>query len=273
MALCRDKSLSFLNDKGYNVVRVPRAGIEPLDLLGRDQGAMEWLGRLGSLWRSPQSLPPILPVQPAADIEGQRTDNLEIGAGLSLLKGVLSVFNAGAGLDAAYHRASTLEFAYANVTSVRVAPLEIGAFLARGTTDRNNPVIDRYFLGDEAEGFVLTEVLKSDRLKVTAKSSHGETIKVDVDQISATLGANARVSVSQGAQSALVYTGNVPVTFAFRLLRIDVEEDRWVTRGAKASGALSFDMTDDSGEPPALATHELLDIPPPETPMASPQQG
>lgn len=267
MAICRDKSLKILNDKGYNVVLVPRAGIEPLDILGRDDGAMEWLGRLGTLWQSPLSLPAPLPPQPAVDIEGKRTDSLEIGAGLSLLKGVLSVFNAGAGLDAAYNHASELEFAYTNVQSVKAAPLEIGAYLARGSTDDHNPVIQRYFLSRAAEGFVLTEVLKSDQLKVTAKSSGGETLKVDVDQISATLGANAHVTVSQTADSSLVYSGNGPVTFAFRLLRIAFENGQWIAQGVKASDSLAFDRTadgpDEEAGAPALTRHQLLELPEP----------
>lgn len=267
MAICRDKSLKILNDKGYNVVRVPRAGIEPLDLLGRDDGAMEWLGRLGALWQSPTPLPTPLPPQPSVDIEGKRTDSLEIGAGLSLLKGVLSVFNAGAGLDVAYNHASELEFSYTNVQSIRAAPLEIGAYLGRGSTDEHNPVIQRYFLSQAAEGFVLTEVLKSNQLKVTAKSSHGETVKVDVDQISATLGANAHVTVSQTNDSSLIYSGNVPVTFAFRLLRIAFEDGQWVVQGVKAGDALAFDRTADALERqvsvPALTEQQLLELPEP----------
>lgn len=260
MALCRDKSLSFLNDKGYNVVRLPRGGIEPLDLLGRDDGAMEWLGHLETLWQSPLPLPKTLAPQPAADIEGKRTDSLGLDVGLSLLKGVLSIFNAGAGLDAAYSQASSLEFTYTNVTAHRVAALDIGAYLARGTTDRDNPVIRRYFLGDKAEGFVLTEVLKSDQLKVTARSDRGESLKVDVDQISATLGAHAGVKVSQSTENAVVYAGNTPVTFAFRLLRIAFADGRWETRGAKASGALSFDIPGEKADHGALSEHQLLEI-------------
>lgn len=260
MALCRDSSLKFLNSKGYNVVRVPRAGIEPLDLLGRDDGEMAWLGRLDALWQSPAPFPPLLPAQPASDLEGKRTDNLELNAGLSLLKGVLQMLNAGAGLDAAYSHASTIEFSYTNVKSVSVAPIAIGAYLAQGSTDEHNPVIQRYFLSKKAKGFILTEVLKSNRLKVTAKNSHGESIKVDVDQISATLGANVGISVSQSTESSVVYEGEVPVTFGFRLLGIALVNGVWVTRGVKADGALAFDVSAEEPEPVALTEHTLLEI-------------
>jgi hypothetical protein len=34
---CKDPSLTYLNRYGYNVVTLPRTGLEPLLVLGRDQ--------------------------------------------------------------------------------------------------------------------------------------------------------------------------------------------------------------------------------------------
>ena len=39
----KDPSVTFLNKFGYNIIRLPRTGIEPLDVIGRDHG-MQWLG-------------------------------------------------------------------------------------------------------------------------------------------------------------------------------------------------------------------------------------
>jgi hypothetical protein len=36
MAGCKDPSLTFLNSAGYNVMRLPRAGVDPLDILRKD---------------------------------------------------------------------------------------------------------------------------------------------------------------------------------------------------------------------------------------------
>ena len=260
MTFCPDKSLSYLNKKGYNIVRVPRAGLAPLDLLGRDEGGMQWLGRLETLWRSARPLPQAQAPQPAVDIEGERTDDLDLNAGLSLLKGVLSVFNAGAALDAAYKHASSLEFAFTNVKSIRVAPLDIGAYLAEGGTDDHNPVISRFFMSGQAQGFVLTEVLISDQLRVTAKTGGGETLKVDVDQISATLGARAGVSVSQTSDLGLTYAGATPVTFGFKLLRIGLAGGRWIPANTKVGDEFSFTASASPPSEEALTEHELLEL-------------
>ncbi len=37
MAWCEDKAVGYLNRYGYNVLKLPRAGIEPLDVIGDDR--------------------------------------------------------------------------------------------------------------------------------------------------------------------------------------------------------------------------------------------
>jgi hypothetical protein len=36
MAVCKDPLRTSLNDKGYNVILLPRQGIEPMDVLGKE---------------------------------------------------------------------------------------------------------------------------------------------------------------------------------------------------------------------------------------------
>lgn len=95
MALCTDKSLTYLNDLGYNVVRLPRKGLDPLDVLGRDGRSLERLGRLDQLWISRQPVPQIGPPQSAAHVNGQATGEMSMSMGLKVLNGVLKSIGAG----------------------------------------------------------------------------------------------------------------------------------------------------------------------------------
>lgn len=262
MGICRDKSVTLLNRHGYNVVKLPRAGIEPLDLLGRDGRSMQWLGRLDQLWQSTRPVPQVLPPQVAAAIEGQTTSSLELSAGLTLLKGVLSAFGAGAGLQAAYKNASALEFSFSNVRSIAVSPIEIGAFLAQGSADVGNPVIDRFFIDDDTDGFVITEVLKSDRLNVTARSQSGQALDIEADQIKGVLGAEAGVAISDASNSAVTYTGPVAVTFGFKLLAIGLDEGRWHATGVGSDGSLAFGMdAEQAGNEAVLLRPGMITLP------------
>lgn len=74
----KEPSITFLNKFGYNVIKLPRTGIEPLDVIGRDQG-MQWLGPLNKVWTSTGLEPLPGPPHPAAAVNGQRTDALEVG--------------------------------------------------------------------------------------------------------------------------------------------------------------------------------------------------
>ena len=49
MGICRDKATTYLKHDGYNVVRHPQAGIEPLQLIGRQGNAVALLGGLDRL--------------------------------------------------------------------------------------------------------------------------------------------------------------------------------------------------------------------------------
>ena len=51
MLRCHDPRLTYLNDLGYNVVRLPRKGINPLGVLGRDGKSLSYLGTLDQIWR------------------------------------------------------------------------------------------------------------------------------------------------------------------------------------------------------------------------------
>jgi hypothetical protein len=84
IALCKDTSLRYLNSLGYNVVRLPRTGIEPLDLLGKDGKSVKWLGRLDHMWSSSRLIPQAKPSPTVASINGQKTDGLKLSVGLEM---------------------------------------------------------------------------------------------------------------------------------------------------------------------------------------------
>jgi hypothetical protein len=44
MGFCKDPVTEEFNKRGYNLVKLPRVGIEPMDVLGRDGDSVEKLG-------------------------------------------------------------------------------------------------------------------------------------------------------------------------------------------------------------------------------------
>lgn len=167
MPSCKDPSITFLNKFGYNVVKLPRTGIEPLDVVGRDKST-EWLGKLSAVWKSTVAVPQPGAPQPAVDVQGQKSDQLELSIGLKVLENALKAFGATVPtLSFAFQKARKVQFTFTNVASTFVAPLEAGNFLAAGDLNTNNPVVEHYFLEDDPQAFLLTEVLNAKPKSVT----------------------------------------------------------------------------------------------------------
>jgi len=240
MAKKKDPSITFLNKFGYNVVKLPRVGIEPMDLIGKDD-VTQWLGPIRSVWKSSVAEPAPLPPRAAVAVNGQKSDKLDLGFGMKILANALAAFGASVpSLDVAYHRARSVEFSFSDVTSTVVPPLDAGNYLAVGALNNANPVVEHYFNGDEAEAYLIIDVLKSTSITVTATDEHGVEVGVDVPAIQGVVGVNVKVAPSSASNSTIKYSGTTPVTFGFIVMGIQRDGDKWRLEGAQASGDLAF---------------------------------
>jgi hypothetical protein len=242
---CKDPSLTYLNRYGYNVVTLPRTGLDPLLVLGRDQ-TLTPLGQLGTVWKT--AGPPPVPAAPerAANVEGQKTDKLDLSLGLKMLANALAAFGATTpSLEFAYQRARKVQFRLTNVWSVGIDPFTLGEYLASGDLNLSNPVVSRFFDSDST-AYIINEVLKSQSVEVTASDSDGTAIGMDVPAISNVVGANVKVSTGGEQQGTVTYTGPELVTFGFKALEIAYSSGRWGVIGVNPSGAMAFANEDQS---------------------------
>jgi hypothetical protein len=240
MALCTDKSLTYLNSLGYNVVRLPRKGIDPLDVLGRERGSLERLGRLDQLWTSKKPVPQSSAPQPAAHINGQSTGEISATLGLKLLGGVLKAIGATVPeLSFAYNKARSLQFTFGDVTSRSIVPLEVGEFLSEGDIHSTNPFVEHYFHDDGTDAFVIIEILESNEITVSAKDDQGGQISANIPTIRDVVGANVSVSAKTATSTEITYKGTESVTFGFKVFAIAFD-GRWRITGVAAKPGLAF---------------------------------
>ncbi len=243
MAKKKDPSITFLNRFGYNVVKLPRVGIEPMDVIGKDQ-TTQWLGPLNTVWKSEVPLPMPSGPNAATNVNGQKTDKLNLDFGLKILANALAAFGASVpSLDFAYTKASGVQFSYGNVTSTSVPPFAAGDFLTKGGLNSSNPVVKHYFLDPGSQAFLIVDVLKSDTITVTATDEHGASVSLDVPAIQQIVGANVTVSADSASTGTLTYSGQVPVTFGFAANEIEYDGTSWSIHGAVADGGTSFGVT------------------------------
>lgn len=237
---CKDPALTYLNKYGYNVVKLPRTGIEPLLVLGRDK-ALTPLGQLDTVWKAPTQPPTPGAPKKAVDIDGKKSEKLDLSIGLKILANALAAFGATTpSLDFAYKAARKVEFTFTNTVSVGLDPFSVGEWLATGDLNLQNPFVARYFDDDSSRAYIVTEVLKSDTVSVTASDSRETGITLDVPAISNVVGANIKVASGGESSGTLTYAGLEAVTFGFRAFELVYVNGRWSVQGVKASGDLAF---------------------------------
>src|SRR5438552_1350210 len=105
-------------------------------------------------------------------MNGQVSHDLDLGVGLKILAEVLGGMGSATGLPTlylTYQKPRSVQFKFTYVVSVQVTPFAIGTYLASGTLDSRNPFVTRYFGNDGTQEYILSEVLQSSSVSVTAK--------------------------------------------------------------------------------------------------------
>ncbi len=242
MGICKDPRLTYLNDAGYNVVRLPRRGLVPLGVIGRDHSSKAWLGTLDQIWQSDVPVPVPGEPDPVAGLAGEKTSDIKLSLGLDILANALNgMFGATApSLDFAYKNARSVQFAFRDVRARRIDPFVVGNFLAKGDL-RPSPVVKRYFTGQsEVEAFVVTEVLEAKAIGVVGKKDASTEVAVDVPQIQAALGVKVGVSAANSSQTDVTYEGPDYLAFGYKAFGIGMENGVWQIYGVAESAELAF---------------------------------
>jgi hypothetical protein len=236
MAFCEDPALTYLNKLGYNVVRLPRVGLMPMEVLGGESGRPpESLGPLASVWRS--ALPvPSATTGDVATISGKSTSNIKIGFGLKILEGILSAMGATVPqVGLAYSQARTVRFEFKDPDIKKVDPLLIGNFLAQGDLNTANPFVQHYMLNEETQAYVVTEVILSNAIRVTALDQSEASAKINIKAITEGIGANVEVKVIADDESDLVYRGKQSLAFGYKAYEIVYSGREWNVRRLEPS--------------------------------------
>lgn len=251
MGICKDQSLIYLRQYGYNVIRHPRVGINPLDLIGVQKGETLYLGALNELVaHSDEPYPAVKLDQLATDIEGQATSRMKIGIGVNLLGTLVGALGGTIGANLGYTDAKSVSFQYLNVVSDVAGPLAIGNYLRDGDVDADNPILREYVLGN-GKLYVIHHVVRSDRLAVNFERQAGVAASVDAGQLQAAVGGQVSVDTSSASSGKIVFAGPTRVAFGFKCLQVILDDGALRLVAAQPGGVA---LAVDNDEPEAKAS-------------------
>jgi hypothetical protein len=223
-----DPLLTYLKSFGYSVVRLPRTDIRPLQVLVKEGTRLTRLGDLATILRPGKqiALPTLKENVAAASLSGERTRDLSIGVGLSILGNVIGAMGGSQlGLDAGYKNAKTAAFEFADVLEDRADLVEIDQYLSDADISAFSSHVAQLLEADAI--YVTTSTIKTRKFIVQAKESSGATLDVKVPVIQAAVGGSVKVSPSASANSKVVYEGTVPLVFGFQAARLFYENGHY----------------------------------------------
>lgn len=223
-----------------NVVRAPRTGIAPLDVLAVGaRRRVEPRGRLDALLEGGASALPRPTSAAVADLRGQRsaTLDLELGADLTaMFLAAVGLPTPGADVAANFWKgARKLSFEVRDVFERRVDIAALGAAID-GRTIARNAATEVFFAEPRAQMLIITRTLRSARFAVHAASRGGQSFKVDVDGLAEVLGkASLDVGWSIEGESTIAFHGKAPATFAFGAVPCSFRSDATLVFGLEVA--------------------------------------
>jgi hypothetical protein len=223
--MCQDNSVTFLQSIGYNVVRLPREGIEPLLLLGGGNN-LNILGFISDIMlEEPAPLPQIDADLQAANIEGLKSSQFEVGIGVKFLEKLLSAMGAGSvSLEAVYKKANQVEFQYQNVKNDRIFPLSVARYIRVAKPDVTSLVMDEILdMTRENPAYLIIETLKSTSFGVTAYDSTDAKVGIDLGALKELLDIHPNLQVSINDKLTVSYQGDKELRFAFKAVPLWIE--------------------------------------------------
>jgi hypothetical protein len=218
---CRDPYLASLKEFGYNVIRLPKADIKPLQILTKRGRDLDRLGDLADILVAgpTSSLPQIAENTPAANISGKRTSELSLGLGLSILGTIIGAMGGSKlGLDAKYEQASTVTFEFQDILEDKVEVTEVDQFLGGADINPSSVYVADLLLSDQV--FTTTATIKSTKFTVEAKKSDGTSLELNVPVVQQVVGADVTVSAEAETSSKVTYEGKVPLVFGFQAVQL-----------------------------------------------------
>lgn len=261
MAWCQDDATTFLKGIGYNVVRHPREGINPLDLIGRQNDSVDYLGPLNRLITNPPgALPTIHPDTEGVKIQGKTSSRLDFSLGLDILGAVIGSFGGNLGLSGSFTNARQIQFVFDEVKSEHVVPLEVGDYLRDGVVDVGNLILRQYVMG-RGELFLITRVVKSRKFLVRFERDNEVSASVNVPALQQIAGAELKVAASVEKNHEITFEGTRHLTFGFKCYEVGVV-DGTLTLIAAEEGAVALRAAaqPDKVPPVMLRRDALVDL-------------
>ena len=224
---CGDPYLKELRSKGYNVVRLPKADIRPLQLLAKRGDTLDRIGELATVLPVAQvPLPPVTADTPVASLSGVHSGEFSLGFGLSILGSIIGAMGGSKlGLDVTYKNAKSVTFEFLDVLENRIEIAKLDQYLAGADVSPFSAYVAKLLEADQL--FLTTATVRSNKFAVESKGSGNTGVDVSVPEIKGVVGGNVKVGGGSDRSSKVTFEGPLPLVFGFQAVRLFYEKGRY----------------------------------------------
>lgn len=242
MASSWQKSLANL---GYTPIRLPSADFDVFTLVYEHDGRRGHDNAFNALTNGATgTVPDVSRDLATANAAGSAKRSFNVSIGLSILQGLLSALGgATLGLSLGFKNASEVTFSYSDVTKDVVSSVELEMFLRTAKAPTSGLL--EGWLDDNL--WIITSVLKSKKIVVSAKDSNGQDLELDVPVLKDAVGGKLTVGRSASSSTDIVFEGDTPLPFAAQLFKVRKYKGdnppSMTLRETKAGGVVVKSMT------------------------------
>lgn len=223
-----DPVVTMLKDFRYNTVRLPRTNIRPLQVLKKENNDLTLMGDLSDLLVAAHVPLPTTTTDQAGFINGQRTRDLKIGVGLTILGGIIGAMGGSKlGLETKYSSAKTATFEFDNVEHDGISQINLIKYLSAADIAPGTNAAAQLLESDQL--YIISDTIKSKKFTFEGKKEGGVGVQIDVPVIKGIVGGSVGVTTAGSSQSKVTYEGAVPLIFGFQAVRIFFEHGVFTT--------------------------------------------
>ncbi|HKG08075.1 MAG TPA: hypothetical protein VKB19_16545 [Pedobacter sp.] len=193
----------------------------------KKNGSFETLGSIDSVLIAGNSktLPEIKADENAAGVSGKKTSDLSAGVALSILGNIISAMGGNLGIDAQYTNAKTITFEFQDVKSDSVDIIKLDMYLNDADIDPLSKQVRALLESDDI--FIITSVIKSNKISVEGTKKDNSGLKVDVPVVKEIVGGKINIESNGDEASKVSYSGDSTLVFGFKAIRLVYEKGKY----------------------------------------------
>ncbi len=228
----KDELVQVFREYGYCLVRLPRTGVQPLQLLARNRdGSYALMGAVGRLFQAHPDYPePSLPPEKPApsQILGRESTKLKRSIGLELLGNFTEALGLGdASADIENERVDKISFELHQVKVQEIDFFDLDRFLNRAELD--SAAKDSVQKVKNGDLYIISAILKAKAFSIKTYDENEKAIKAIVQDNHEIIGIKGEIGTNQENEHNITYTGEQELIFAFKAAQIKYENSTFRT--------------------------------------------